>query len=179
VQKEFWFGGRMWRGKVLVDASCAPGEYNIDVHAGDPATKPLAVVIARVFESEAELLKNSGSMISLWFGVSPWQVAGCFAVVLLLCFGAVYRISGKRDAALAALGRAEVFRVVQGEDGFEVYFGLGTEHGVQPGMRLTLYDERGVPLGQVTVLQSVPKDSVAHVEQASAEPRTGFLVSRN
>ena len=179
AQTGFWFGGRMWRGKVTTSPSCEPGEYTIDVYAGESAEKPSTVIKVKVFATGEELERNSGAMISMWFAVSPWKVAGSFAFALLICFGAVYLISGKRDAAFAAMGKAEIYKVETGPDGCEVYFGLGTEHGVHPGMRLTLHDEQGVPLGPVKVLQSTGKDSVARVEQSTAAPRAGFLVSRD
>ena len=104
------------------------------------------------------------------------MAAGCLPGILL-AFGAVYLLSGRREALLAASGQAEVYRVTRGDDGYEIHFGLGTDHGISPGAKVTIYDVAGQPVGTATVEVCNQKVSVALA--TSDQPiKAGYLVSR-
>ena len=104
------------------------------------------------------------------------MAAGCLPGILL-AFGAVYLLSGKREALLAATGQAEVYQVTRGDDGYEIRFGLGTAHGMSPGARVAIYDEAGQQVGTGTVEVCNQKVSVA--QATSDQPiKAGYLVSR-
>jgi hypothetical protein len=102
--------------------------------------------------------------------------AGCLPGILL-AFGAVYWLSGRQEALLAATGRAEVYQVTKGDGGCEIRFGLGTAHGMSPGARVAIYDLAGHQVGTGTVEVCNRKVSVA---QATSDQviKVGDLVSR-
>jgi Fe2+ transport system protein FeoA len=95
----------------------------------------------------------------------------------LLAFGAVYWLSGRREALLAATGQAEVYRVTRVDGGCEIRFALGTAHGISPGAKIAIYDAAGQPVGTGTVEVCNQKVSVA--QATSDQPiKVGDLVSR-
>ena len=104
------------------------------------------------------------------------MAAGCLPGILL-AFGAVYLLSGRREALLAASGQAEVYQVTRGDGGYEIRFGLGTAHGISPGARVAIYDAAGQQVGTGTVEVCNQKVSVA--QATSDQPiKAGYLVSR-
>jgi hypothetical protein len=178
IHKGYFLGGDMWRGRLSVGPDIAPGEYNLSV-------LPKRTVSARkapafrilVFADALSLQKSSTSVIRRWFGVSAFQVsAGCLPGILL-AFGTVYLLSGRRDTLLAASGQAEVYRVTKGDSGCEIRFGLGTAHGMTPGATVAIYDTGGRQVGTGTVEVCNQKVSVA--QATSDQPiKAGYLVSR-
>jgi hypothetical protein len=178
IHKGYFLGGDMWRGRLSVGPGIAPGEYSLSV-------LPRKTVSARkapafrilVFPEALSLQKSSTSLIRRWFGISAFSVsAGCLPGILL-SFGAVYWLSGKREAWLAASGRAEVYRVTRGDNGCEIRFALGTAHGISPGAGVAIFDAGGRQVGTGTVEASNLKASVAQVT-SDQEIKVGYLVSR-
>jgi hypothetical protein len=178
IHKGYFLGGDMWRGRLSVGPDIAPGEYNLSV-------LPKRTVSARkapafrilVFSGALSLQKSSTSVVRRWFGVSAFQVAAGCLPVILLAIGAVYLLSGRREALLAASGQAEVYRLIKGDSGYEIRFGLGTAHGMSPGTQVTICNQAGQPVATATVEVCNPKDSVA---QANSDQviKVGDLVSR-
>lgn len=168
----------MWRGQLRVGPHISPGEYSLSV-------LPKRTVSARkgpafrivVFADDASLQKSSTSLVRRWFGISAFVVPlGCLPGILL-AFGAVYLLSGKREALLAATGQAEVYRVTRGDGGYEIRFALGTPQGMGPGVRVIIYNEAGQQVGTGTVEVSNQTVSVA-LATADQEIKVGDLVSR-
>jgi len=95
----------------------------------------------------------------------------------LLAFGAVFLLSGRREALLMAAGQAEVYRVIRGDGGCEIRFGLGTAQGLSAGARVSIYNTEGQQVGNGTVEVSNQTDSVAQVT-TDQEIKVGYLVSR-
>jgi hypothetical protein len=178
IHKGYFLGGDMWRGRLSVGPGIAPGEYSLSVlpRRTLSARKAPAFRIL-VFADALSLQKSSTSLIRRWFGFSAFNVsAGCLPGILL-AFGAVYWLSGKREARLAASGRAEVYRVTRGDGGFEIRFALGTVHGISPGAGVAIYDEGGQQVGTGTVEASNRRASVAQVT-GDQVIKVGYLVSR-
>ena len=96
---------------------------------------------------------------------------------ILLAFGAVFYLSLKLDRLLAQKGKAEIYRVIRRDGSFEVHFGLGTEHGVEPGLELRVYNLRGKSVGLARVEKAAPRDAIA-VVTTDQEIRPGFMVCR-
>ena len=178
IHKGYFLGGDMWRGRLIVGPDISPGEYNLSVlpkRTDSPRKAPAFRIL--VFADAASLQQNSTSLVRRWFGVSAFAVAAGCLPGILLAFGAVYLLSGRREALLAATGQAEVYQVTLGDGGYEIRFGLGTEHGMSPGARVAIYDEAGQQVGTGTVEVCNQKISVA--QATSNQPiEAGYLVSR-
>jgi hypothetical protein len=168
----------MWRGRLSVGPGISPGEYSLAVlpkRTVSPRKAPAFRIV--VFPEALSLQKSSTSIIRRTFGISAFVVAAGCLPGILLAFGAVFLLSGKREALLAANGQAEVYQVIRGDSGFEIRFGLGTAHGISPGARVAIYDEAGQQVGTGTVEVCNQKVSVA--QAASDQPiKAGYLVSR-
>jgi hypothetical protein len=164
IHQGYFLGGDMWRGRLSVEQDIAPGEYGLAVlpkRSASPRKAPDFRIL--VFPDALSLRKDSASMLRRWFGASPfWVAAGCLPGILL-AFAAVYLLSGKREALLAAAGQAEIYRVTRGEGAWEIRFGLGTAHGLGPGAKVAILDERGRPAGAGIVEASNRTDSTARV----------------
>jgi hypothetical protein len=178
IHKGYFLGGDMWRGQLMTGPGIAPGEYSLSVLPGrtlSPRKAPAFRIL--VFADAASLQQSSTSIIRRRFGVSAFQVAAGCLPGIMLAFGAVYWLSGRREALLAATGQAEVYRVTRVDAGYEIRFALGTAHGISPGARVAIYDEAGQQVGTGTVEVCNRKVSVA---QATGDQpiKAGYLVSR-
>lgn len=178
IHKGYFLGGDMWRGRLSVGPHLSPGEYSLSVlpkRAVSPRKAPAFRII--VFPDALSLQKNSASLIRRWFGISAFMVAAGCLPGILLAFGAVYLLSGKREALLTAGGKAEVYRVTRTEEGYELRFALGTTHGMSPGTRIAIFNDAGRQVGTGTVELSNQMHSVAQVT-CDQEIKVGYLVSR-
>jgi hypothetical protein len=178
IHKGYFLGGDMWRGRLIVGPGISPGEYSLAVlpkRAASSRKAPAFRIL--VFPEALSLQKNSASAVRRWFGVSAFVVAAGCLPGILLAFAAVYWLSGRREALLAATGRAEIYQVTGGDGGCEIRFGLGTVHGISPGTRVAIYDAMGQQVGTATVEVCNQKVSVA--QATSDQPiKAGYLVSR-
>jgi hypothetical protein len=178
IHKGYFLGGDMWRGRLAVSPGIAPGEYSLAVlpkRTISPRKAPAFRVI--VFPDALSLQKSSTSIVRRWFGISAfWVSAGCLPGILL-AFGAVFLLSGKRDGLLAAAGKAEIYQVRRGDEGYEIRFGLGTAHGMSPGTKIVIGNAAGNQVGTGTVELANETTSVA-LATTDQEIKVGDLVSR-
>ena len=128
-----------------------------------------------VFPDVLSLQHSSKSLIRNYTGLSPWGAAAVCLPGILLAFGAVFYLTVKLDRLLAQKGKAEIYRVIKREGSFEVHYGLGTEHGVEPGLELQVYNPRGKSVGLARVEKATPKDAIAGVI-TDQEIRPGFVI---
>ena len=178
IHKGYFLGGDMWRGRLLVGPGIAPGEYSLAVlpkRTASPRKAPAFRVL--VFSDALSLQKSSTSLIWRWFGISAFSVSASCLPGILLAFGAVYWLSGRREALLAAAGQAEIYRVTRGGVGWEIRFALGTAHGMGSGAGVVIYNEAGQQVGTGTVEAANQRVSVAQVTSDQAI-KVGYLVSR-
>jgi hypothetical protein len=178
IHKGYFLGGDMWRGRLTVGPVISPGEYSLAVLPKTTVSPRKAPAFRiKVFPDALSLQKSSTSLIRRWWGVSAFVVAAGCLPGILLAFGAVFWLSGRREALLAASGQAEIYRVTKGDGGCEIHFGLGTAHGISPGARVAVYDETGRQVGTGTV--EVCNQQVSVALATSDQPiKAGYLVSR-
>jgi hypothetical protein len=177
AHKGYFLGGDMWRGRLQVAPDTKPGVYFLTVGIkGKTPPRTLPPYRIMVFADPRSLRQSHKSLIQRAGGLSPWAVAPGFLPAILLCFGGVFLLSQKKEKLLAALGRAEIYRVQPGEDELRISFGLGTEHGVHPGSRIEIHDDRENPAGVGEVQEVTATDAVARVP-AGVEIKPGYIVS--
>lgn len=172
-----WFGDDMWRGWLTVGPPTPPGKYTLTVKLRQPqSAAPPVVFRVNVYADVAALNKNALSLVQRYTGWSPWWLAAGTLPVLLAMGLTVFWLSGKIDRLLAQAGRAEVYRVTRRESGFDLNFGLGSQHGVKPGDRLDLFDPSGQHVGAVAVTEVSEAVGVAWAEVSEVRP--GFFVQK-
>ena len=178
IHKGYFLGGDMWRGRLTVGPGISPGEYSLSVipkRTASPRKAPAFRII--VFPDALSLQQSSASLIRRWFGISAFRVAAGCLPGILLAGGAVYVLSSKREALLAAAGKAEVYRVSRKEGGYEIRFALGAAHGIVPGVQVSIYNDRGRQVGRGIVEVANRTDAAAQVTSSQAI-KVGYLVSR-
>jgi len=178
IHKGYFLGGDMWRGRLTVGPQIAAGEYSLTVlpkRTVSPRKAPAFRII--VFPDALSLQKSSTSQIRRLFGISAFKVAAGCLPGILLAFGAVFLLSGKRERLMAASGKAEIYRVTRADGGAEIRFALGTVQGISPEARVSIYNAAGQQVGTATVEDSSPTDSVARVT-TDQEIKVGYLVTR-
>ena len=175
----FWLGGQMWRGKLLVGSQVKPGKYILTVKPKDPVSdRPPLMYRVTVYADRNAWRQNSKSYFTRYADVSHWWVIAVSFGSLVLIGGFIFLMSGRIDALMAKSGKAEVYRATRTPSGYEVSFSLGTDHGVHPGSRLTLYDEIGRHVGRIEVTEASAQDAVG-LGEFNQEIRAGFLVSKD
>lgn len=178
MHKGYFLGGDMWRGQLTVSPQIRPGEYRLIVSPkGSKAVQPPPAFRVMVYADPLSLQRSEKSLIQRHLGFSPWGAAAAGVPVILLTFGLVYYLSGKRESLLAQGGRAEVYRVVRREGDSVICFALGTAHGVMPGTRVTIFNDEGQPVGTARVEEASVTGAIA-VAAAGQEIKTGYIVSR-
>jgi hypothetical protein len=179
VHTGFWFGGYMWSGRILVSREIQPGLYKLAVPTQrDAKSKSASLFQVEVFKNEFSRRQASPSFIHRYLGISPWRTALFLFPFILLTFGIVFFLSQKAEVLLAQEGKAEVYRVLQGEIGCQIFFGLGKNQGILPGVSLALFNEQEKLIGRATVQEVFEDYSIAQTGlESSVMP--GFIVSRS
>ena len=179
IQPGFWLGGTMWIGTVTTNKLISPGEYDVTVYPrGETDIKKKFVFRIKVFKDYASYRQSFKSVIRRYLDFSPWWILLFCVPLSALTVGIVFFLSKRFEELLAGEGKAEIYRIIRGDNDCEISFGLGTKHGVQPGTRLSLLNESGHPAGSAVVQKVSETDSSAFVELDSAV-RTGDIVSIN
>ena len=177
AHKGYFLGGDMWRGQLQVSPQAEAGEYRLTVGIiGKTPPKPLPPYRIMVFADPLSLQRSYKSLIHYYSGLSPWAVAPGFLPAILLSFGAVFYLSQKKEKLLARRGRAEIYRVLRRDGEWVINFGLGTDHGVQPGSRLEIFDDQEHGVGAAEVEEVTATDALA-LARSDQEIKPGYIVS--
>lgn len=177
IYSGFWVGGTEWSGRVTVSPDIEPGDYQLTVKPKEQVTqKPPLVLLIKVYKDPLALQKSSTSFIKRYSGISPWGVMAVVFSLTVIAFFVVFKLSKKIEYLMAKGGDAEVYWIKQGEAAYKIAFALGTKHGIKPGSHLTLFNEKGRPVGDVEVQKASKTDSVAIVG-VDSEVRIGYIVS--
>jgi len=178
LHKGYFLGGDMWRGQLTVSRSLSPGEYRLTVAVKgtpqDQAPPPFRVL---VYANAQAWLQSSPSLIQRYTEYSPWTVAPALLPLILLAFGLVFYLSQRRERLLLQQGKAEVYRLVRGDSGWAVRFGLGAAQGLSPGMRVVIRDGQDRAVATAEVRETGETDSWA-MAGGDQEVKIGYLVSR-
>ncbi len=177
IHTGFWFGGNMWHGILTVSGQTKPGSYKISVMPKDrKVPAPFSFFKIVVFSDSASLQQSYTSLIHRTTGITPWWFAVACVPFLVLSFGIVFYLAWKEEGLMADAGKAEVYMVKKTDSDLEIKFGLGTNHGVSPGMQLDVLDDEGRRLGSITVKESWEADSTA-LAGAIRNMREGFVIA--
>jgi hypothetical protein len=179
IQTGFWLGGAMWQGTLKIDHWIQPGGYAFEVRdkRDRGRTEPSHFQV-EVYKDATEFRKNSRSFFQHYLGLKPWRASLISFLFIGLTFGTAYLLSQKQETLLAEQGRAEIYRVGKRETSLEIYFGLGKNQGILPGMVLNLSDQRGLPRGVITVAEVFESHALAQVD-IDSNVRPGYVISRS
>jgi len=178
VQKGYWLGGHLWRGRLIIGPEARPGLYSLKVLGpGKAATPPFPPFQIRVFGDPETYRRSLPSFIQRYLGVLPWVAAVFTFIPAMGFFALVFFLSQRIEGLLAKEGRAEIYRVRQTEQGIEISFGLGRDQGLEEGTRLNLFDKKGQSLGTVEARSVTAGDAKALVAEEQGV-RPGYWLSK-
>ena len=179
IHAGYFFGGNMWRGRLLVGKNLSPGKYTISVRPKEyPLNKPgfqFRVVVHQNILSKRAAYR---SIIRRHTGLSPYLAAAAFLPLIGLTMGCIFLLSRRIEVLQAESGLAEIYQVSRGEGNYLLAFGLGNKHGLNPGDQVSLLDPNGNYVGSALVERTSDTDSVA-LATIAQEIKPGYLVSRN
>ena len=179
VQKGYWLGGHLWRGRLIIGPEARPGLYSLKVMGPGKATlPPFQPFQIRVFGDPESYRRNLPSLIQRYSGVAPWVAAVFTFIPAMGFFALVFFLSQRIERLLAKEGRAEIYRVRQTEQGIEISFGLGRDQGLEEGTHLNLFDEKGQSLGTVEVRSVTAGDAKALVAEEQGV-RPGYWLAKS
>jgi hypothetical protein len=171
--------GRLWRAELLTDVGARPGEYPVHVfqtgNPPDPKEPPYRI---QLFADEAAYQRSLVSFFRKWVGVDPWWVGIALIPVALGIFFHAWKKSGKEEAELQRRGIGAIYKLAKKKDGWELMFGLGSDHGIRAGDRLYVLDRRGRPTGQEVTAEGVSKEAAEARMDSKADIRPEYLIAR-
>ncbi|MDI6775806.1 MAG: hypothetical protein QMD03_00955 [Syntrophales bacterium] len=177
IQRGFWFGENMWQGRLTTDPHIRQGEYRLVVGIkGKKMQKSPLIFLIRVHKDYASYRQSFKSLIRRHLDISPWVAVASSFPLVVLAFGYIFSLSRKIEDLMAKQGKAEVYKVRRGEEGYEIAFSLGTRHGIQADTCLTLLNEKGKPVGTVVVDRVSETDSLA-TAGFNYTVKPGYIVS--
>ena len=178
VQKGYWMGGYLWRGRLIIGPEARPGLYSLKVLGpGKSATPPFPPFQIQVYGDPETYRRHLPSLIQRHSGVAPGLAALFLFIPAMGSFFLVFFLSQRTDRLLARDGKAEIYRVRQTDLGIEIYFGLGRDQGLEEGTLLNLFDEKGQSLGTVKVRSVDAGDAVALAAEEQAV-RPGYWLAK-
>jgi len=174
----FWLGGVMWRGTVNIAVDAAPGTRVFTLVGAStdplaPAARPLTISVT-VHADEAAMQQASPSAVMRATGIHPFSVS-VGLLLLAVPFGvAGYLASRAIERILAQNGQAVVYLAKPDPEGMVIAFSMGTRQGLNAGMRVPIFDARGVQAGEAVVGACEQDDCSARLVSGSCE--LGFMV---
>lgn len=156
-----------WYGTLEIERSVRPGDYRLDVkfqpELADLITTSYTI---RVLEDAASFQKQQKSLIRRHLGINPWLLFGGLLPLFVLSFWPIYRLSGKKERVMKALGRAVITKLQKADGRWFIQFSLGSDQGIQKNDSLALYTDDGVKIGNATAETVFPDKTVASADGA-------------
>lgn len=163
----YWFGGGMWRGRLLASDYARPGEYVIRVRDKfGEKQNPALIFQVRTFADETARRAASPSFFMRWAALDAYWVAVILAAFGLSAGGANFLLGKKWHAALQACDCGEIFRLKRVDDhceaAVEVPSGscipIGTVYTFRHPVRGEVGQGRVVACGQGEITVAFPPE---------------------
>lgn len=178
IYKGFWMGGVMWKGEARAAGTAAAGRYTVTVRAAnEEKPNPALTFTFRVFADAPSLRANAAAYAVRYVGFHPYALAAGLLPLAILCGLTVFFLAKKMERDMAARGKAEIYMIKRSPEGLQISFGLGRDHGVEPGATVCIHNEAGLTVGRALVTGSTETDSTA-VLTGDGLAELGNLVSQ-
>jgi hypothetical protein len=177
IYKGFWMGGVMWKGEARAAESAAAGRYTVSVRAaGEEKPNPALTFTFKIFADASGKRANAAALVVRYVGFHPYAVAAGLLPLAILCGLTVFFLAKKMERDMAARGKAEIYMIKRSPEGLQISFGLGRDHGVEPGALVCVQNEAGLTVGRARVTGSTETDSTA-VLTGDGQAELGNLVT--
>ncbi len=108
----YWFGGGMWRGRIVANAHSRPGIHLLKVRDKfGEKQNPALIFTVRIFADMQDRRIHSPSYVMRWTGMDAYIFSAAFFAIGVLSAGANYMLGRKWRTVLAEHGCGEIFRV--------------------------------------------------------------------
>lgn len=122
----YWFGGGMWRGRIITDSHPRPGEFVLKVRDKfGEKQNPALVFSVRVYADAEARRFDSPSATMRWTGVEPFPLAAVFGLLGILFGGINFLLGRKWTLILTKHGYGEVYRFRQVDGQWEAGVDMG------------------------------------------------------
>jgi len=142
--------GRLWRGTLESIKTAPQGDYVVTIFqkALGPQEKAPKYTI-QLFQNEQTYRKSFYSVSKRYFGFAPFWVTLIILPFALYCIFITMRDSGKELSDLQARGIGPIYKLAKRKNDWEVIFGLGSRHGINPGDSLVVLNKHFEPVGEI------------------------------
>lgn len=106
----YWFGGGMWRGRIVSDPEAHAGTYGLAITFKGASARVAQKYVIRVFENKMAMREASMSVFRRIFDLNPFIIAAMAGLAGIVCGLVTYYFGRKYADALRALGLAEIYR---------------------------------------------------------------------
>lgn len=168
--------GRFWRGTLYVESKAPQGDLVLNVFQHSFPTH-LSTYTIRIFRDARAYKASLPSFSERLIGVPPWAITLFLFPLGLLLLLVNFLQSGKRDRELQDAGIGPIYKLAKLKDGWEVVFGLGSQHGIREGDILILLDESRNPVGEI-LADTVKGEFTAALVPLSVTITPHYLVAR-
>jgi len=146
--------GRLWRGTLESTETAPQGDYVVAIFQKTmgPEEKAPKFTI-RLFQNEQAYRKSFFSFSERYLGFAPFWVTLVLLPLALYCIFITMRDSGKELSDLQAKGIGPIYKLVKRKTDWEVIFGLGSRHGVNPGDCLVVLSKHLEPVGEIFAVE--------------------------
>ncbi len=174
VTAGYWMGGKVWTAEARIATDARPGDYPLTLSFPlDDGTAHRSAYTVRVMADAAQMRRESSYVTLRHIGLHPFWGAGFLGALGLAGLGLTFLLSNAIEALLEQRRMAEVYRFSRDEQGFEMTFGLGREHGLTPGGRVLLVDESMNPVA-AAVVETVGQGRATARAAADSKARPGL-----
>jgi hypothetical protein len=171
--------GRIWRAELAADTAAAAGDYQMRVFPrADPPAADVPYLKVRIFADAEALRASHASLFRRHLGVAPWAVAASLLPVVAWLLYLTFKAAEGSISALQARGLGPIYKMAYRKTGWEILFGLGSDHGLKNGDVLEILDARQHPVGHEIVAFHVRPQSGEATVDPKVKLRPGFLVYR-
>lgn len=140
----YLFGGSMWRGAIVVDATAPESEYQLKVReATGEKQNPTLVFTVKVWPDQTTLNAHSPSHLTRWTGRNPFVVALGLALAGLLAAGINYLLGRLWARHLAAHQCGEIYKLRRTDQGTEITCEIHCAGTIEPGMAGKIFRPSG------------------------------------
>lgn len=106
----YWFGGGMWRGRIVSGPEAAAGSYGLAITFKGASARGAQKYVIKVFENKMAMREASMSAFRRIFDLNSFITAALAGLAGIVCGTVTYYFGRKYAAALRALGLAEIYR---------------------------------------------------------------------
>lgn len=140
----YWFGSGMWRAKLSVPATAAPGRYSLVVAFKGATPQSARRLLIAVWQSPEDMRQHAYAWTWRTLGVKPFPAAAVAGSIGLLLALLNFLLGWRYGRLLAANHLSEIFLLTPlGRGRVEVVCGLPAGLSVAPGLPVDAFRQNG------------------------------------